>query len=306
MPYEFLLVLVPVFGIFAIGYIGQKTLGFDIQTLSKMSLYLMSPFLAFDTFYSNELTMDYVYLSIFVLRLCLVLVLLVSFLSFLHRYPNQDRCAMILSSAFMNNGNYGMPVVLLVFGTAGLDTAVVLMVLQQLIMSTIGMYYAAKGGSEEGGFKTVMTRVIRMPVAYGALLGTILQLMHISIPKELMTGIELVGNAAIPTIMIILGMQLALISFKNIEYRKISYSLLLKLMVSPVIALGFTLILPVDDMTKQIMILVAAMPTAANTTLMAVQFNTRPEVVSSATFISTMLSIVTLPVLLWMLHPLSS
>lgn len=86
---EFLLVLVPVFGIFAIGYIGQKTLGFDIQTLSKMSLYLMSPFLAFDTFYSNELTMDYVYLSIFVLGLCLVLVLLVSFLSFFHRYPNQ-------------------------------------------------------------------------------------------------------------------------------------------------------------------------------------------------------------------------
>ncbi|MGK9265111.1 AEC family transporter [Bacillus inaquosorum] len=303
---EFLLVLVPVFGIFAIGYIGQKTLGFDIQTLSKMSLYLMSPFLAFDTFYTNKLTMDYVYLSIFALGLCLVLILFVYFLSFFHKYPNQDRCAIILSSAFMNNGNYGTPVVLLVFGTAGLDTAVVLMVLQQLIMSTIGMYYAAKGGSEEGGFKTVMTRVIRMPVAYGALLGAILQLMHISIPKELMTGIELVGNAAIPTIMIILGMQLALISFKNIEYRKISYSLLLKLMVSPVIALGFTLILPVDDMTKQIMILVAAMPTAANTTLMAVQFNTRPEVVSSATFISTMLSIVTLPVLLWMLHPLSS
>ncbi|MCY7985045.1 AEC family transporter [Bacillus inaquosorum] len=303
---EFLLVLVPVFGIFAIGYIGQKTLGFDIQTLSKMSLYLMSPFLAFDTFYTNKLTMDYVYLSIFVLGLCLVLVLFVYFLSFFHKYPNQDRCAMILSSAFMNNGNYGTPVVLLVFGTAGLDTAVVLMVLQQLIMSTIGMYYAAKGGSEEGGFKTVMTRVIRMPVAYGALLGAIFQLMHISIPKELMTGIELVGNAAIPTIMIILGMQLALISFKNIEYRKISYSLLLKLMVSPVIALGFTLILPVDDMTKQIMILVAAMPTAANTTLMAVQFNTRPEVVSSATFISTMLSIVTLPVLLWMLQPLSA
>lgn len=250
--------------------------------------------------------MDYVYLSIFVLGLCLILVLFVYFLSFFHKYPNQDRCAMILSSAFMNNGNYGTPVVLLVFGTAGLDTAVVLMVLQQLIMSTIGMYYAAKGGSKEGGFKMVMARVIRMPVAYGALLGAILQLTRISIPKEIMTGIELVGNAAIPTIMIILGMQLALISFKHIEYRKISYALLLKLMVSPVIALGFTFILPVDDMTKQIMILVAAMPTAANTTLMAVQFNTRPEVVSSATFISTMLSIVTLPVLLWMLHPLST
>ncbi|MDE1376651.1 AEC family transporter, partial [Bacillus licheniformis] len=52
---------------------------------------------------------------------------------------------------------------------------------------------------------------------------------------------------------------------------------------------------------KQIMVLAAAMPTAANTTLMAVQFETKPAIVSSATFISTMLSIVTLPVVLWLL-----
>ncbi|MEC3787191.1 AEC family transporter, partial [Bacillus safensis] len=47
-------------------------------------------------------------------------------------------------------------------------------------------------------------------------------------------------------------------------------------------------------------------PTAANTTLMAVQFRTKPEFVSSTTFLSTVLSIVTLPVLLWILsmHPL--
>ena len=116
-----------------------------------------------------------------------------------------------------------------------------------------------------------------------------------------MTGIKLVGDAAIPTIMIILGMQLAVISFQHIEYRKISYSLLLKLFVSPLIALGFALILPVDGLVKQIMVLAAAMPTAANTTLMAVQFETKPEIVSSATFISTMLSIATLPVVLWLL-----
>lgn len=65
-----------------------------------------------------------------------------------------------------------------------------------------------------------MTRVIRMPVAYGALLGICFQLGHISIPEQLMTGIKLVGDAAIPTIMIILGMQLAVISFQHIEYRK--------------------------------------------------------------------------------------
>ena len=106
---EFLFVLLPVFGIFAIGFIGQKLLHFDIQNLSKMSLYLMSPFLAFDTFYENKLTMDYIYMSVYCLGLCLTLILFVYLISYVHGYSNQERCALVLSSAFMNNGNTELP-----------------------------------------------------------------------------------------------------------------------------------------------------------------------------------------------------
>ncbi|MCD7567974.1 AEC family transporter [Listeria monocytogenes] len=300
---EFLLILLPVFGIFAIGFVGQKTLKFDIPNLSKLTLYLMSPFLAFNTFYTNPLTIDYAYLAIYIFALCLSLILLVSLISFLLGYNLQDRCALILASAFMNNGNYGTPVVLLVFGAVGLDIAVVLMVLQQLAMSTIEIYFAAKGSKDANGMKTVMKRVVRMPIAYGALLGLALQLLHVSLPSALMTCVKLVGDAAIPTIMIVLGMQLAVISFRRIELTKVGIALVLKLLIAPIIAFGLTLILPVDEMTKQIMILLAAMPTAANTTLMAVQFDTKPDLVSSATFISTVLSIITLPIVLYFLHP---
>ncbi|EAK8437450.1 AEC family transporter [Listeria monocytogenes] len=300
---EFLLILLPVFGIFAIGFVGQKTLKFDIPNLSKLTLYLMSPFLAFNTFYTNPLTIDYAYLAIYIFALCLSLILLVSLISFLLGYNLQDRCALILASAFMNNGNYGTPVVLLVFGAVGLDIAVVLMVLQQLAMSTIGIYFAAKGSKDANGMKTVMKRVVRMPIAYGALLGLALQLLHVSLPSALMTCVKLVGDAAIPTIMIVLGMQLAVISFRRIELTKVGIALVLKLLIAPIIAFGLTLILPVDEMTKQIMILLAAMPTAANTTLMAVQFDTKPDLVSNATFISTVLSIITLPIVLYFLHP---
>ncbi|EAH2011317.1 AEC family transporter [Listeria monocytogenes] len=300
---EFLLILLPVFGIFAIGFVGQKTLKFDIPNLSKLTLYLMSPFLAFNTFYTNPLTIDYAYLAIYIFALCLSLILLVSLISFLLGYNLQDRCALILASAFMNNGNYGTPVVLLVFGAVGLDIAVVLMVLQQLAMSTIGIYFAAKGSKDANGMKTVMKRVVRMPIAYGALLGLALQLLHVSLPSALMTCVKLVGDAAIPTIMIVLGMQLEVISFRRIELTKVGIALVLKLLIAPIIAFGLTLILPVDEMTKQIMILLAAMPTAANTTLMAVQFDTKPDLVSSATFISTVLSIITLPIVLYFLHP---
>ena len=51
-------------------------------------------------------------------------------------------------------------------------------------------------------------------------------------------------------------------------------------------------------MYKQVLIVLAAMPSAANTTLMSVQFDTHPELVSSATLVSTLLSLITLPIVL--------
>ena len=59
---DLIMIILPVFIIFFIGYIGQKLIGFDIKSISTAALYLMSPFLAFRTFYSNELTMDYFYI----------------------------------------------------------------------------------------------------------------------------------------------------------------------------------------------------------------------------------------------------
>lgn len=56
----------------------------------------------------------------------------------------------------------------------------------------------------------------------------------------------------------------------------------------------------IDPMLKAIMILMAAMPSATNTTRYALQFGTEPDFVSSATLISTLLSLITLPVLLAM------
>jgi malate permease and related proteins len=63
--------------------------------------------------------------------------------------------------------------------------------------------------------------------------------------------------------------------------------------------LAFTFILPADTLLKQIMIVMAAMPSAANTTMYAVQYGTDPELVSSATLASTCLSLITLPIILY-------
>jgi malate permease and related proteins len=59
-----------------------------------------------------------------------------------------------------------------------------------------------------------------------------------------------------------------------------------------------TIILPMSDMMANVMIISAAMPSAATTTMYAVQFDSKPELVSSITLITTLLSIVTIPITL--------
>ncbi|QIQ22243.1 AEC family transporter [Zophobihabitans entericus] len=300
---HFFLILFPIFCIFIVGFIGQKTLRFDISALSKMALYVLSPFLSFKTFYSHELTISYLYYVFYVLLLCVILASIVTLWAYLMKYNLKERCALVLASCFMNNGNYGTPVILVFFGAIGFDVAVILMVLQQFIMSTIGVYFAAKGSEYSISQKEVFKRVFRMPIAYGALLGIMFQLLHIPLSDQIMLAVSMIGDSSIPVIMLILGMQLATLHIRQVEIAKVSFALLIRMVVSPLVALVLVYFMPIDYMSKQVLIVLAAMPSAANTTLLSVQFNTKPEMVSSATFLSTLISLITLPIVLWLVDP---
>lgn len=297
---QFFIILFPIFSIFIVGFIAQKVLKFDVANLSKMSLYVLSPFLAFKTFYTHTLTSDYFIYIAYIFGLCFSLVFIVSMWSIAMRYSVKERCALILSSCFMNNGNYGTPVLLVFFGSLGFDLGVIMMVLQQFVMSTVGIYYAAKGSAHSDivSQKDVIKKVIRMPVAYGAFAGIIFQLCHIPLSKFIMTSIGMIGDSSIVIIMIILGMQLAKIKITQLDYPKLSFALTARMVISPIVAFAMVYFMPLSPMYKQILIVLAAMPSAANTTLMSVQFDTHPELVSSATLVSTLLSLITLPIVL--------
>ena len=296
-----ILIILPVFIIFFIGYIGQKLIGFDIKSISTAALYLMSPFLAFRTFYANELTMDYFYIILFCLILMVVLLIVVWISSLFMKATRQQLSAMILGGVFMNSGNYGAPVVLFAFGAVAFDYAVIMMVFQSLLMNTVGIFFASIGGKEKASLGQSIQRVIRMPLIYAAFLGIGLQLASLTIPKPLMEGISLVADASIPTVMLVLGMQLAAISRKRVAYRYVSVVTVIRMVLSPLIAAGILYFMPVSDLLKAVIILQAAMPAAANTTMFALQFGTEPDLVSFTTFITTLISIITIPIVLFFL-----
>ena len=296
-----LLIILPVFIIFSIGYIGQKLIGFDIKSISTAALYLMSPFLAFRTFFTNELTMDYFYIIFFCLLLTVILLAIVWITGLMMKATRPQLSAMILGGVFMNSGNYGAPVVLFAFGAVGFDYAVIMMVFQSLLMNTIGIFFASIGGEEKATLQQSIQRVVRMPLIYAAALGIILQLFTVTVPKPLMEGISLVADASIPTVMLVLGMQLAAISRKRVAYRYVSAVTVIRMIASPVIAAGILYFMPVSDLLKAVIILQSAMPAAANTTMFALQFGTEPDLVSFTTFITTLISIITIPFVLFFL-----
>lgn len=292
------MIMLPVLLIFATGFLAQKKFGFDIKSISRMALYIMSPALAFRTFYANEITIDYYYILLFSFGLNIILALIVGAVSYFTKATRQQMSAMMLGGIFMNQGNYGAPIVLFAFGAAGFDYAVIMMVFQSFLMNTVGLFFASLGGEEGASIQESLRRMVRMPVLHGAILGVVLQLTGVSIPVNFMDAISLVADASIPTVMLILGMQLAVISRKRVAYRFVSIVTVIRMVISPVIAIIAVHFMPIPDLLKHVFIIQAAMPSAANTTMLAVQFNTEPDLVSFTTFITTILSIISIPLIL--------
>ena len=74
---------------------------------------------------------------------------------------------------------------------------------------------------------------------------------------------------------------------------------MIRMVISPLIAVLLVSFMPVNDLIKSVFILLAAMPIAANTTLMAVQFNVKPDFTSFTTLVTTLLSLITIPLTLY-------
>ena len=298
---DLFMIVLPAFIIFGSGYIAHKVLKFEIKSISKMTLYLMTPFLAFDTFYSNTLNMDYFYIFIFS---TLLVVLLASITVIIGKAGRADRTrisAMLLGSVFPNSGNYGAPVVLFAFGSLAFDYAVIIMVIHAFLMNTIGIFIATVGGKESATVKDALMKVCKMPVLYGALFGILFQLIQLDIPSTIMDGISLVGGASIPTVMLILGMQLAEVKLQKFQWDYTGTVTVIRMVASPLLAVVLVSFMPVSDVIKTVFILLAAMPVAANTTMIAVQFDVEPDLLSFTTLITTLLSLLTIPLALYFL-----
>lgn len=302
-------VLLPVALVAGAGMLLGRRFPLDQLTLNRVVIFGMSPALIFTALVRADLTGDG---ALRMLTLSVGVVVIMGALTTAIAMPmgmrGPDLSAMLLASLFMNSGNYGLPAARFAFGETGFTQALFYFIAQSVMAQTVGVAVAAWGSAKAGPgmAREVAGRVLRMPQVYATVLALVVRAtgfnpdLATGLANGLFRGLALLGEATLPMMLIVLGAQLAG-GVALQEPGLVAIVTVLRLVVSPLVAYGLGLALGLDQLGLAVGVMLAGMPTAVNTTILALEFRARPSLVVGAVVVTSILSLGTLSVILTLL-----
>lgn len=164
----FINVVLPIFLIFAAGYLLQRKFDMQMKALSEIAFFLLLPCLVFRTLYQVDIQGDLRDIIILQLLLTFSMVIIIKTIAYFKKMLPQMESAILLGSVFMNSGNYGAAFCLFAFGQVGFELAVTFWVIQLILMNSLGVYFANR---HRASIKKSLVVIFRMPVVYAAVAG---------------------------------------------------------------------------------------------------------------------------------------
>jgi len=281
------------------GWLLKKYQNMDTRHLLTAALYVFSPALIFHALTNAEISSGNV-LQILGFCICnlLLLWMAANVWGRLFHMSASDTAGLTLVSTFTNSVNYGLPLVLLALGQAGMDHASVYVVIQMIIVNTIGVYFAARS---HFSIKDAVKSVFKLPSIYAMLAAAFVQLLHIPIPSGLEKGISMLSDSYAPLVLCILGAQMANVQHMELtaSHRKAFWSGFgIRMLLSPVIAFLVLKLLHVEGTMFSVLLILASMPVAVNAVILAEKFDASPQFVSKCILWTTLASFIILPILM--------
>ena len=185
-----------------------------------------------------------------------------------------------------NNGNFGLPIALLALGRPGLDQALVVFIASLFVMFTIGPALLGASDGLLGGVR----RVARLPVTWALVAALVLRALGWSAPHAVTSAVDLLADAAVPVVLLSLGLQLGTTSKLHLT-RPVLLALGLRTVLVPVATLGVGFALGLHGPPLASLVLACAMPTAVNAFMLAREFGADPETAASEVALSTFVSV---------------
>src|SRR5665647_2224998 len=143
-----------------------------------------------------------------------------------------------------------------------------------------------------------LLRLLKNPSIITLILGLYISNYQIDIPVPLLSYLQLIGSVATPMVMIFIGSSLYGSNlFAMIKDRAITEAVIMKLLVLPVITAVLVMFLPLSVLAKTMCVFSCAFPTAAIVPILTEQEGKNVEFASMILLLSTVLSMVTLPII---------
>jgi predicted permease len=290
--------ILPIFITAGAGFLSAKYLKVTPRSVSLLAFYIFSPCLIFNLLTTSQLGgAEIARMAGFTVTSILLLGLLAGIVGWLLHLERRFLVALLLVAMFGNAGNYGLSVNLIAFGEEALAYASLFFVTTAILMYTLGVLLASLGNT---GLRQALSGLLRLPTVYAVILALLFNYFGWKLAAPLERSVELLANATIPVLMVLMGIQLQASRWTD-HTLALSLGSLLRLVAAPAIALGLSLIFHLEGAAFQAGIVESAMPTAVFMTVLATEYDIEPGFITTAVFTSTLLSPITLTPILALL-----
>ena len=277
----------PVFLLAAIGY-GWVRLGFEyrLEFVTRLSMTLAVPCLIFVALMETEI--DPAALADLSLASLVAYVVVGAAFFAVVALLRLDSRTYLAPLIFGNTGNLGLPLALFAFGETGLSYAVVVFAVMAILSFTIGIWMVAGAGS--------FGRVLREPLVAATLLGALFLWQDWQTPEALTNALGLIGQMAIPLMLITLGVAVA-----RLKTGAIGLAIALavvKVALCTAAAWAVATWFALDPVAAAVLILQVATPVAVTSYMLAEKYGADSQKVAGLVVTSTLLSVITLPLIL--------
>lgn len=271
-----------------------KHIGFfeasDRDLLSKIVLYIALPAMIFTNLRTAQISTDMLFLPIIGITTSILLLIPAYVYCRIRDYNKKTTWTILIASSIMNTGFIGFPVCLGVFGQAGFLNAVFYDLSTSVMVVTYGIILAKKfAGSTEEVIKNTLTF---MPL-WAVILGLVFNAFSIPVEYVADNILNYLSEATIPLIMLALGISL---DFGNVNENLTDSMVvaIIKLAISPMIALALLTIFNINGLVFNVAILEAGMSTAGNALVLAMAYDLDKDLMGSIIFTNVVLSVISL------------
>lgn len=291
-------VILPIALLIAAGYLLARLIPIEVQSLSRVTMYLLTPSLVFTALVRSDVSAAVAARLVGLTLAQFAVLLLVTLLAGrLLRLAPVERSGFALVTVLYNAGNYGLPVSLFAFGDEGVRLATLIFVVSAILMHSVGVFLASAGRNRP---VHAVLDIFRLPLIYASIAGLVFAHQGWVVPVALWRPIELMAQGAIPVLLITLGVQLSL-ARPSVLNAPMGTATVLRLVVSPLLTLALAQWFGVTGLARDVAVMSTAMPTAINAFLIAAQFDAVPDFVAGGVFLTTVASFVSVTIVLALL-----